>query len=189
MNYFDLAFLTLIAFVTIRGLFRGLITELMVLVSLIFGFAIATMLHPVLQEKIIDYFPSIPVAGSKVAAFITIFLAVNLFIRLLSKTLNKIATFTFLQPINKLAGAVFAFTKITLILSVALNGIILFPGSDYFMQKMGKEESYLYKPVAQFAPFLKDTFFPGQDKSFKDMIPFDSINADSTASKILKQIQ
>jgi uncharacterized membrane protein required for colicin V production len=189
MNYFDLAFLTLIAFVTVRGLLRGLITELMVLVSLTFGFAIATMLHPVLQEKIILYFPSTPMSGAKVAAFVTIFLAVNLFIRLLSKTLNKIATFTFLQPINKLAGAVFAFTKIALILSVALNGIILFPGSDYFMKKMGRDESYLYKPVSKFAPFLKETFFPGQDKSFKDMLPFDGINTDSTASEILKQIQ
>ena len=189
MNYLDLSLLTVIAFITIRGLFRGLITELMVLVAMVFGFAIATMLHPVLQVKIIGLYPDIPLAAAKVGSFVIIFLAVNLFVRLLSKTLNKIATFTFLQPVNKLAGAVFAFTKITLILSVILNGIILFPGSDYFLQKMGKDESIVYKPVIKFAPFLKDTFFPGQDKSFKDMIPFDGLNTDSTASELLKHIQ
>jgi len=189
MNYLDLSFLTLIAFITIRGLFRGLITELMVLVSIAFGFIIATMLHPVLQVKILELFPEIPIAAAKVGAFVVIFLAVNLFVRLLSKTLNKIATFTFLQPINKIAGALFAFTKIVLILSVLLNGIILFPGSDYFLQKMGKDESYVYEPVRKFAPYLKELFFPGQDKSLKDIIPFDGLNTDSTAKELLKQIQ
>ena len=186
MNYLDLSFLTLIAFVTIRGLFRGLITELMILVAISLGFITATMLHPVLQLKIIDFFPDIPAAAAKVIAFVVIFLAVNLFVRLFSKTLNKIATFTFLQPINKVTGAVFAFTKITLILSVVLNGIILFPGSDYFLQKIGKDESFVYEPVRKFAPALKDLFFPGQDKSIKDIIPFDT---DSTANEILKHIK
>ncbi len=189
MNYFDLSFLTLISFVTIRGLFRGLITELMVLVAMAFGFIAATLFHPVLQVQIVELFPEAPIAAAKVGAFVTIFLAVNLFVRLLSQTLNKLATFTFLQPINKLAGAIFAFTKITLILSVIINGIILFPGSDYFMQKMGKDESYVYEPVRKFAPFLKDMFFPGEDKSLKDMIPIDGLNADSTASEILKHIR
>lgn len=161
----------------------------MVLVAIVLGFMTATLLHPVLQVKIIGFFPDIPLAAAKVGAFVTIFLFVNLSIRLLSKTLNKIATFTFLQPINKIAGAVFAFTKITLILSVLLNGIIIFPGSDYFLQKMGKDESFIYEPLSKFAPFFKDLFFPGQDKSFKDMIPFDGFNTDSTVFEILKHIQ
>ncbi len=189
MNYLDLSLLTLIAFVTIRGLFRGLITELMVLVAIIFGFITATMFHPALQAEIIDFFPDTPIAAAKVGAFVTIFLAVNLFVRLLSKTLNKIATFTFLQPVNKIAGSIFAFTKITLILSVLLNGIILFPGSDYFLQKIGKSDSYVYDPVRKFAPYLKDLVFPGEEKSIKDLIPFDGIDADSTALEILKHIK
>jgi membrane protein required for colicin V production len=189
MNYLDLSFLTLITFVTIRGLFRGLITELMVLVAIVFGFIAATLFHPVLQDKIVEFFPDIPIAAAKVGAFVTIFLAINLVVRLLSKTLNTIATFTFLQPVNKVAGALFAFTKVTLILSVLLNGIILFPGSDYLMYKMGKDESYLYEPIRKFAPFLKDLFFPGETKSIKDIIPFDALNVDSTASEILKHVR
>ncbi|KAA3617221.1 MAG: CvpA family protein [Calditrichaeota bacterium] len=189
MNYLDLSFLTLIAFITVRGLFRGLITELMVLVALSLGVITATVLHPPLQLKILEFFPDIPIAVAKVSAFVVIFLAVNIFIRLLSKTLNKIATFTFLQPVNKLAGALFAFTKITLIISIVLNGIILFPGSDYFLQKMGKDDSLVYEPVQKFAPVLKNLFFPGDESSIKDMIPFDEINPDSTASDILKHLK
>jgi membrane protein required for colicin V production len=189
MNYIDLSFLTIIALVTIRGLFRGLITELMVLLAIILGFMTATLLHPQLQANLISLFPDIPAAGAKVIAFVLIFLAVNIFIRLFSKTLNKIATFTFLQPINKVAGAIFAFTKVTLMLSIILIVVEFIPGSGYFFDKMGRNESFTYQPVKKFGPFLYDIFFAGSDKSFKDIIPMDKLDLQSDPADILKRIK
>jgi len=186
MNYFDLTFLTLLSVVTIRGLFRGLITELLVLVSIIFGFIAATVFHDNLQALISGIFPDIPVTISKMIAFILIFVAVNIGVRIISKTLNKIATFTFLQPVNKIAGAVFAFTKLTLLVSIFLILIEFIPGSSLLTDKMDIQNSLTYKPVRKFAPVLYNLFSAGSDKSFKDIIPFP---ADSTTSKFLNQFK
>jgi len=185
MNYFDLTFLTVVSVVTIRGLFRGLITELLVLVSIILGFIIATLFHEYLQALISGVFTEIPDTISKMIAFILIFVGVNIGVRIISKTLNTLATFTFLQPVNKIAGAVFAFTKVTLLVSIFLIIIEFIPGSIIITDKIGAKDSITYGPVRKFAPMLYNIFSAGSDKSFKDIIPFD---ADSTASEILDKL-
>lgn len=185
MNYFDLTFLTLAAVFTIRGLFRGLITELLVLVAIVLGFIIATLFHSYLQQLISGIFPDIPETIARMIAFIVIFVAVNISVRILSKTLNTLATFTFLQPINKIAGAVFAFTKITLLVSIFLVLVEFIPGSPILQDKLGAGESVLYQPVKKFAPAIYNIVSAGSDKSFKDIIPF---NADSTASEIMDKL-
>jgi len=185
MNYFDLTFLTVVSVITIRGLFRGLITELLVLVSIVLGFIIATLFHDYLQILISGIFPDIPDAVSKMIAFILIFVGVNIGVRIISKTLNTLATFTFLQPINKIAGAVFAFTKVTLLVSIFLIVIEFIPGSSFLTDKLAAKESITYQPVKKFAPMLYNIFSAGSDKSFKDIIPF---NTDSTASDIINKL-
>ena len=185
MNYFDLTFLTVVAIVTIRGLFRGLITELLVLVSIILGFIIATLFHDNVQVIISGIFPDIPETISKMIAFILLFVAVNIAVRIVSKTLNTLATFTFLQPVNKIAGAVFAFTKVTLLVSIFLILIEFIPGAPILRDKLGADESITYKPVKKFAPMLYNIFLLGSDDTFKDFIPFDT---DSTATKILNKL-
>lgn len=179
MNYIDLAILLIIAFMTIRGLFRGLITELMILVAIVLGFTVATVFHPQLQSYLMGLFPNIPQAGAKVGAFITIFIAVNVAVRIFSSMLNKVVTFAFLQPINKAAGAVFAFAKITLIISVVLNGILLFPGSKTLLNDWGMNQSITFTPVKQFAPWLKNTFFPNTDTSLDNLDILNKVNSNT----------
>lgn len=187
MNYLDISLLTIIAFITIRGLFRGLITELMVLIAIIFGFIAATSLHPFLMQYMISFFPDLSDGVARIISFIFIFVAVNIIVRLISLTLNKIATFTFLQPVNKVAGAVFAFTKVTLMASIILIVIDYIPGSDLLMNKIGRTESLSYQPVKKFAPFLWD-IFADSDNSFRDIIPIDKINSEST-NTLLKNLK
>jgi len=162
-----------------------LITELLVLLSIILGFIIATLFHDNLQVLILGIFPDIPDTIAKMIAFILIFVAVNIAVRIISKTLNTLATFTFLQPVNKIAGAIFAFTKITLLVSIFLIIIEFIPGSPILEDKLGAKESFTYGPLKKFAPALYNIFSAGSDKSFKDIIPF---NADSTASDILDKL-
>jgi hypothetical protein len=97
-----------------------------------------------------------------------------------------LATFTFLQPVNKIAGALFAFTKVTLLISIFLIIIEFIPGSPFLTDKLGAKESFTYKPVRKFAPALYNIFSAGSEKSFKDIIPF---NADSTASEIMDKLK
>lgn len=185
MNYFDLTFLAAVSFIIIRGLFRGLISELMVLVGLIVGFMLATFFHPYLHNFVLNIFPDIPASIIKITSFIAVFVGVNIVVRLLANMLNKIATFTFLQPVNKVAGAVFAFIKITLIFSILFVLIDLVPGSDYLLDSIGALESITYTPVKKFAPFIYDLLFSDSQYSFKDILSFD---ADSAASQIIKRI-
>lgn len=186
MNYFDLTFLAAVSFITIRGLFRGLISELMVLAALIIGFMLATFFHPYLSDFILKIFPDFPVPITKIAAFVVIFVGINIIVRVFANMLNKIATFTFLQPVNKIAGAVFAFMKITLIFSILFVLIDLVPGSDYLMDGVGANESATYMPVKKFGPFIYDLLFSDSQYSFQDIISFD---ADSAASQIIKKIK
>jgi len=186
MNYFDLTFIAVVSYITIRGLFRGLISELMVLVALVMGFMLATFFHPYLHNFIINIFPDIPEPVIKITSFIAIFVGVNIVVRILANMLNKIATFTFLQPVNKIAGAVFAFTKIVLIFSMVLVLIDLVPGSDYIMDSMGANESVVYSPVKKFGPFMYDLLFSDSQYSFQDIISFDT---DSAATQIINKIK
>jgi membrane protein required for colicin V production len=176
MNYFDLTFLLAASFITIRGLFRGLISELMVLVAIIFGFILATFFHPYLQNIVLHFLPDLPVALVKIVSFIVIFIGVNILVRILGGMLNKIATFTFLQPVNKVAGAVFAFLKITLIFSILIIVVELIPGAGLLMESIGSKESITYNFVKEFGPFLYNIFFGGSDNSFKDIIPFNTLS-------------
>ncbi len=183
MNYLDITLLTIILIITIRGLFRGLITELLILVGIIFGFFAATFFHGGLQSLILSLFPGVPDSIAKVIAFVLIFIGVNIVIRILVKLMNKIATFTFLQPINKIAGALFAFTKVTMILSILILVIDLIPGSGFFTEKIGRKESALYEPVRNFAPFLYRTLI--SSKSAKDLLPPAKTISDSLKTKII----
>lgn len=174
MNYFDLTFFLVASYVTVRGLFRGLISELMVLVAIILGFMLATFFHPYLQNLVLHFLPNLPVTLVKIISFMIIFIGINILIRILANMLNKIATFTFLQPVNKLAGAVFAFLKVTLIFSILLIIIELIPGSDYIFDTIGSKESISFSFVKEFGPFLYNIFFSGSESTFKDLIPFET---------------
>jgi len=148
----------------------------MVLVALILGFICATFFHTYLQNLLLIIIPGLPVTFVKILSFIIIFIGINILVRILAGMLNKIATFTFLQPVNKAAGAVFAFLKVTLIFSIILVIIELIPGSDIIFDGIGAKESVSFPYVKEFAPFMYNLFFGGSDSSFKDIIPFQKIS-------------
>ncbi len=185
MHYFDIVVFAILIFFTVRGLFRGLISELMVLVALVFGFTAATYFHPLLQVKLLHLFPSFSDTAAKVTAYITIFALVNIFFRILGNVLNKIATFTFLQPVNKIAGAVFSFTKTALMLSVIIVIVEIIPGSSLITGPIKKAGTITYAPLKSFGPVIYNFFFKSDSgKSFKDVFSIDKIISDSTAAKI-----
>ncbi len=187
MNYLDVFFLTVIAIITIRGLFRGLITELMVLVALVMGFITATLFHAQLEGYLVASFESLPAAAAKVIAFVAIFIGVNVFFRILASVLNKVATFTFLQPVNKVAGSVFAFIKTALFLSILIIVIEFIPGGTTALNAVGREESRIYKPVRGFAPFIYDTFLSSGEDSFEKIMPdLDSVSAEKARDLLPK---
>lgn len=188
MNYFDISIVIIIALFTIRGFFRGLITELMILVSIILGFIIAITYLDVCIQFLLKIFPSLPVFAARILSFILIFLIINITIRLICKALNNFASFTFLQSINHLAGALFGFGKIVILISIVFILIEFIPRSDYFLNLLGTDESLFYQPVKNFAPGLYNlvtSIFPG-NQNLQERIMNTLSEADSTAKQFIK---
>lgn len=188
MNYLDFFFIIVITLVTIRGVFRGLITELAILIAIILGFVISFTFLNDGVKLIMTQFSDLPEFAARIIVFIVLFLAVNIIIRLLSKILNKFAKITFLQPVNKIAGGLFAFIKVAVILSILIILIEFVPFSDQFMNALGKEESISYTFVRNFAPAVHGILtavLPGSDSLHEKMMQtIDS--ADSTAKELIK---
>ena len=102
--------------------------------------------------------------------------------------MNKFAKVTFLQPVNKIAGGVFAFIKITLILSLLIILIEFVPFSESFFNALGKEESISFSFIRNFAPALYTVItavFPGSESLNTKMMQTIN-NADSTAKELIK---
>jgi len=191
MNYFDVILVIVISIITIRGLIRGLITELMILIALILGFFIATFYLADVSGFLVHTFPSLPEVGARILAFIGLFLAVNISIRLLSRMLNQFAKFTFLQPVNKIAGAAFAFLKVVLILSIIFLIADLIPHSEILLRQLHIDQSLLFYPIKNVAPGLYSLLIyvlPGHREIYDEFL--DMFNwADTTARTIIDNTQ
>lgn len=154
MNSFDITLLVIISVFAIRGIFRGLITELTVLIALIAGYVLGFIYLPQGVHILHKIFPSLQEFATKAIAFTAIFLIVNITLRLLAKMLNKVASFTFMQSVNKTAGGIFAAAKAALFISIFFILLEFIPFSGQIKKSSGAEDSSLYKPIRAFAPLV-----------------------------------
>lgn len=190
MNSFDFVILILLTIFTIRGIFRGLITELMVLAALIIGFVAATLFLDIAAFLLLEIFPKLPEVAAKIISFVSIFVLVNIAARIAGTMLNKFITVTFLQPVNRIAGGAFAFLKAALILSIIILLIDSVPLlSSYIFHSVGAEGSIVFKPLKELAPLIYKIFtalIPGHQDIEQKFI--DNIHkADSTTQQFLNQ--
>ncbi len=188
MNYFDIFFLIILIYFTIRGLFRGLINELMILVSIVIGFILATFYHDNLSSFLQNIFHDINYSVLKIISFALIFIVVTVVARILAKMLNKIVTFTFLQPVNRIAGALFGLGKGLFIIGLLFAIIDLLPFSDYLMDKAGINNSILYEPLKSIIEGLYN-FLIGlapSDLNIEKQLMNGVGKADSTAKQLFK---
>lgn len=188
MNYFDIFFLIILIYFTIRGLFRGLINELMILVSLILGFILATFYHDTLSTFLQGIFHDINISVLKIISFALIFIIVTIVARVLAKMLDKIVTFTFLQPVNRIAGAFFGLGKGLFIIGILFALIDVIPFSNFMMEKAGIKNSLLYSPIKSIIETLYNFILSIAPSNFniEDNLLNGMEKADSTAKKLFK---
>lgn len=185
MNYFDVIIFIILGLFTIRGVFRGLVTELIILISLIMGFVIAFTYLDDARQFILGMFPLLPDSVARIVAFIILFLVINIVLRILGRVLNKFVTFTFLQPINRLAGGVFAFFKVAIIMSLVFVLIDFIPLSKEIEKMIGADQSFSYAPLQKLAPAVYSFFlsvFPNHE-NLQEKFMRTIQSADSTARK------
>ncbi len=187
MTQFDIIIIIILAFFAVRGIFRGLVTELIVLVSLVLGFVIAFTYFPQLKIILTKAFPVLPQFAAQIISFVLLFLAVNIVLRIIGKALNKLVHFTFLNSINRLAGGLFGFFKAALLISLFILIIEQTPFTPQIKSMIGADKSEGYTALKNIAPGFYNMILkviPGETRIQQDII--DSIQkVDSTTKKMV----
>ncbi|MBR9830896.1 CvpA family protein [Acidiluteibacter ferrifornacis] len=174
MNYLDIVICIPLAWALYKGFRKGLILEIAALVSLVIGIMMAYKFSDYTSNLLIQYF-EIQTKALPLISFILTFLVVVIGIHFLAKTLERIIKLAALGLVNRLAGALFSFLKIGLIISTLLYVGSLFDQSFQFIPQDIKKESLVYEPIIsappKILPMLKNLEI---DQAFPAILSSDS---------------
>ena len=168
MNYIDIIIILLVLLAAFKGFSRGLIKEVLSLISLIAGVYIATNFSVYFEKHLTNNFPKFEDIIS-VVSFVLVFLIVFLSLKLAAILISKLAKSLQLGLVNKLLGLLFGGVKVLLILSFVLFEINHLDSSfGEIIPKKQKEESFLYQPLSQLIPTINP--ISKEKSSIKDKI-------------------
>ncbi len=139
----DIIICIVIGLLILRGLFRGLIRELLFISGLVVGFVVANSFWDVLNPKIKNFFPS--EVTSHMASYVILFLASFIGVFLLGLVLRRIFHLTILSWADKLGGAIIGFIKGIIICGAILFLIDTFLGPDTQLVKNSRVTPYVLK--------------------------------------------
>jgi membrane protein required for colicin V production len=159
MSIIDIIILCILAFFIIKGLFRGIIIELLTLAGFLIGYVLAirqmAQVGNWINQKL-----HLPGNAAGIIGFIIIIIVVVGFFRLLAAILKIMTRKTFVGWLDRAGGLSFGFLKGLLIASLLCLLITVFPFSENLIG--AQENSLLFKPVRSVAPtvfnFLKRTY-------------------------------
>ncbi len=151
MNLLDIIIIIPIIWFAYRGFSRGLIIELASLVGLILGIYAALYFSDYAAEIIERNF-NLSSGYLSVISFIVTFIIVVIMIYIIGRMLEKLIDMVALGFLNKLAGLVFGVLKAVVLISLAL--LVINHYNDKLISSEKKENSLLYGPIAEVAPFL-----------------------------------
>ena len=149
MNFIDIIIIILVLLVSFKGFGRGLIKELVSLLSLIAGVYIASNFSVYVEKYLNYYFPKIEEYNT-IISFVLVFLIIYLSLKLAGIIINKFVKIIQLNLINKILGLLFGALKAILIITFSLFEL------HYLEQSFGintlknqKEESKFYYPLVE----------------------------------------
>ncbi len=152
MNSIDLVVIIVTSFFLLRGLFRGFILELTIVVGLIAGYILAASYHDLVAAILLEYFPQLPESAANIISFAVIFITVNIVLRIVAGIITKTLKFAMLGWLNRMLGALFGAIKSVVILSITVFILNLIPFSESFLKKAGKNESLFFPMLETIGP-------------------------------------
>lgn len=155
MSIIDIILLICFIPALISGLKKGLISQLISIISIIAGVWISFEFATVTSQWLSQYIEA-PENILRIIAFTLIMIGVFVVLGLLGRLLENILDLVMLGWVNKLFGVVFSFLKTALIIGLIL---IAFNSINTSLELVSPEElseSVLYTPMKNFA----DTVFP-----------------------------
>jgi len=146
MNVVDIAILVVLGAFAIKGLFKGLLTELCTLAGLVAGGYLSLRFHLPLAEILREYM-SLSLNFSATVSFVLIFLGTLLLFLLLGHLLSRFVRLVLLAWVNRAAGGLFALLQGALLLT-----LLLWTLSGIKLPKAVQEE---FKSSALTPPFVR----------------------------------
>lgn len=160
MEFIDIILGGFLAYGLIRGIWKGLFSELASVISLLVGIFIAVKFSALLGNALEGVVAN--PKHAKAVAFVVLFAAVVIGLMLLAKTFTKLADWAGLGLVNRLLGGLFGLIKNVLILSVLLNFFLKLNVSNAFAEKKTLDGSVFFYPVLDVStaifPVLEDWF-------------------------------
>ena len=156
MSIFDYLVLFVLLCSIVIGLFRGLVMEVLSLLSWIIAFIVANAYSETLATLLPETVPGATVR--LIAAFLLLFIGVKLLMMLLRMALDAVITASGLTAVDRGLGALFGIARGVLIVvaAVLLAGMTAIPKQEFW-------KSALLSPLAESAaltvmPFLPQNF-------------------------------
>ncbi|MDR1258764.1 MAG: CvpA family protein [Tannerellaceae bacterium] len=152
MNWLDITLICLAVIGFVKGLFDGVIKQVVSLIALIVGIFFCTRIALWLRGHIIEW--GFPEQGTTVLSYILGFmLIVGLFL-LAGEVLHRVIGATPLSILNHIGGGFFGLLIMLLFLSLLFNMIDIIDRGSALISEVSKIESRLYDPVRMIIPAL-----------------------------------
>jgi membrane protein required for colicin V production len=159
----DILFLLLFGWAAFKGFSKGLILQLASLLALILGIygaiKFSAYLSNFIKEEIHMNGEYLPIISFAIA-----FIVIVILIHLLARVVEKMIELVNLGIINRIFGAIFNMIKFALIISIFLVILYSFDQKISILSKKQIQNSFFYKPLLVFAPFIypyfRYNFFP-----------------------------
>ncbi|MDR1814080.1 MAG: CvpA family protein [Tannerella sp.] len=157
MNWLDITILIILGLGLIKGLYDGMIKQIVALGALIVGIylcsSVAEWLHGYLEA--LEWFPK---GGVMIASYFLGFVLVVAIILLAGNIVNRLISATPLSFLNHLGGGVLGLAMTVLFISLIFNVIEMFDTNSIILSQELKIESKYYQYIKDLIP----SFFPGK---------------------------
>lgn len=150
MQTLDIIILAIVVIMVIMGLMQGLVRQLGDLAALVLGVIGANLWGDELTQWIVSH-TDWALIVCQILAYIGVFLAIYLFVRLIASFIKALTQFVRLGWIDSIAGGIFSAFKTVLFLSVLLNlAMAIFPDIELWKSPF-LTQSMCYETLKGFA--------------------------------------
>ncbi|MDR1918748.1 MAG: CvpA family protein [Tannerellaceae bacterium] len=152
MNWLDITLLCLAGVGFLKGLFDGIIKQVVSLIALVVGIFFCAKVAAWLRTYIIGW--GFPEQGVTVLSYILGFLLIVGLLLLAGEIMHRVVGKTPLSLLNHLGGGCFGLLMMALFLSLALNTLEIIDRGSVLIPRESKVESHIYYPIQQIIPTL-----------------------------------
>lgn len=150
MSWLDVVILLPLLIGLVRGFMKGLITEIIAILAVVFGFIGAKLWGQAFSAWILSQF-TWPQAVCDAVAYALLFLGISIALHFVARLISKLLSAISLGWINRLLGAAFGVAKWTLIVLAIVFCINKLDSQFHFMKTELKSGSLLYNTAVEYA--------------------------------------